>query len=478
MFGRTKRMHFVGIGGVGMSGIAELLVNLGYEVSGSDLNASMVTDRLKTLGAEVFIGHDAGQIGSADVVIVSSAIRMDNPEVVEANQRQIPVIPRAEMLAELMRLRYSIAVAGAHGKTSTTSMVAFVLENENLDPTAIIGGRLSAFGSNARLGSGDFVVAEADESDRSFLRLSPTVAVITNIDREHLESYGSFKDLQNAFLCFSNKVPFYGVVIVCVDDSSLRSLVPQITRRVVTYGLDTPDADVYGSSVELKDFNARCKIRVSGGVVPDEITGVLDLHVPGRHNLLNGLAAVAVGLELGLSIEQVTDALGKFHGVERRFHLCGEVNGVLVIDDYAHHPTEIEAVLSTARESFGRRVVVGFQPHRYSRTRDLLREFGTALAGADEIVLTDIYSAGEERLPGVGVKELAEVVRSSTKAKVQVVEEVEEMASALVGVTRPGDLVLTLGAGSIGQVGPQIVDVLKKRGLSGERSPKEYDDVQ
>ena len=471
-------MHFVGIGGVGMSGIAELLVNLGYEVSGSDLNASMATDRLKTLGAKVFIGHDAEQICSADVVIVSSAIRMDNPEVVEANQRQIPVIPRAEMLAELMRLRYSIAVAGAHGKTSTASMVAFVLENQNLDPTAIIGGRLSAFGSNARLGSGDFVVAEADESDRSFLRLSPTVAVITNIDREHLESYGSFEDLQNAFLCFSNKVPFYGVVIVCVDDSSLRSLVPQITRRVVTYGLDTPDADVYGNSVELKDFNARCKIRVSGGVVSDEITGILDLHVPGRHNLLNGLAAVAVGLELGLSIEQVTDALGKFHGVERRFQLCGEVDGVLVVDDYAHHPTEIEAVLSTARESFGRRVVVGFQPHRYSRTRDLLREFGTALAGADEIVLTNIYSAGEERLPGVGVKELAEVVRSSTKAKVQVVEEVEEMASALVGVTRPGDLVLTLGAGSIGQVGPQIVDVLKKRGPSGERSPKESDDVQ
>lgn len=478
MFGRTKRMHFVGIGGVGMSGIAELLVNLGYEVSGSDLEASMVTDRLKTLGAEVFIGHDAGQICSADVVIVSSAIRMDNPEVVEANQRKIPVIPRAEILAELMRLRYSIAVAGAHGKTSTTSMVAFVLEQEKLDPTAIIGGHFSAFGSNVRFGRGDFVVAEADESDRSFLRLSPTVAVITNIDREHLESYGSFKDLRNAFLCFSNKVPFYGVVVVCVDDPSLRSLVPQMTRRVVTYSLDTPDADVYGSSVELKDFDARCKVRVGGRMVSKETTGVLDLHVPGRHNLLNGLAAVAVGLELGLSIAQVTDALGKFRGVERRFHLCGEVDGVLVVDDYAHHPTEIEAVLSTARESFGRRVVVGFQPHRYSRTRDLLGEFGTALAGADEIVLTNIYSAGEERLPGVGVKELAEVVRSLTKAKVQVVEEVEEMASALIGVTRPGDLVLTLGAGSIGQVGPQIIDVLKKRGLSGENSPEESDDVQ
>ena len=403
---------------------------------------------------------------------------MDNPEVVEANQRKIPVIPRAEILAELMRLRYSIAVAGAHGKTSTTSMVAFVLEQEKLDPTAIIGGHLSAFGSNVRFGRGDFVVAEADESDRSFLRLSPTVAVITNIDREHLESYGSFKDLRNAFLCFSNKVPFYGVVVVCVDDPNLRSLVPQMTRRVVTYSLDTPDADVYGSSVELKDFDARCKVRVGGRMVSKETTGVLDLHVPGRHNLLNGLAAVAVGLELGLSIAQVTDALGKFRGVERRFHLCGEVDGVLVVDDYAHHPTEIEAVLSTARESFGRRVVVGFQPHRYSRTRDLLGEFGTALAGADEIVLTNIYSAGEEKLPGVGVKELAEVVRSSTKAKVQVVEEVEEMASALVGVTRPGDLVLTLGAGSIGQIGPQIIDVLKKRGLSGENSPEESDDVQ
>jgi UDP-N-acetylmuramate--alanine ligase len=478
VFGRTKRMHFVGIGGVGMSGIAELLVNLGYEVSGSDLEASMVTDRLKNLGAEVFIGHDAGQICSADVVIVSSAIRMDNPEVVEANQRKIPVIPRAEILAELMRLRYSIAVAGAHGKTSTTSMVSFVLEQGKLDPTAIIGGHFSAFGSNVRFGRGDFVVAEADESDRSFLLLSPTVAVITNIDREHLESYGSFKDLRNAFLRFSNKVPFYGVVVVCVDDPNLRSLVPQMTRRVVTYSLETSDADVYGSSVELKDFDARCKVRVGGGMVSKEIIGVLDLHVPGRHNLLNGLAAVAVGLELGLSIEQVTDALGKFRGVERRFHLCGEVDGVLVVDDYAHHPTEIEAVLSTARESFCRRVVVGFQPHRYSRTRDLLGEFGTALAGADEIVLTNIYSAGEERLPGVGVKELAEVVRSSTKAKVQVVEEVEEMASALVGVTRPGDLVLTLGAGSIGQIGPQIIDVLKKRGLSGENSPEESDDVQ
>ncbi len=463
-------MHFVGVGGIGMSGIAELLVNLGYEVSGSDRRASTVTDRLALLGVRVFIGHDAKQLGPADVVVVSSAVRADNPEVVEAHRRQIPVIPRAEMLAELMRLRYSIAVAGAHGKTSTTSMVALVLERGGLDPTAIIGGRLSAFGSNARLGGGDYVVAEADESDRSFLRLSPTVAVITNVDREHLESYGSFDDLLQAFVDFANKVPFYGAVVLCADDPRLRLLTPQMTRRVVTYGLEASDANIRGHDVELTGFDSRCRVRVTGDRDSEAVTGVLELRVPGRHNLLNGLAAVAVGLELGLSFEQVTDALRQFRGVERRFHLCGEVDDVLVVDDYAHHPAEIAAVLATARDSFHRRAVVAFQPHRYSRTRDLLDEFGTALAGAGEIVLTDIYGAGEDPLPGVGIEGLADVVRRATGAPVQVVKPVDEVAAVVARVTRPGDLVITLGAGSIGRVGPQILDELTKR-------PAREDDV-
>src|SRR5437762_1296363 len=408
-----------------MSGIAELLANLGYAVSGSDEKRSPVTDRLASLGIRVAYGHEASNVGDADVVVVSSAVRPANPEVTEAVRRQIPVIPRAEMLAELMRLRYSIAVAGAHGKTTTTSMIALVLERAGLDPTAVIGGRLSAFGSNARLGRGDLMVAEADESDRSFLKLSPTIAVMTNIDHEHLENYGGFDDLQQAFVDFANKVPFYGGVIACADDPHLAAVLPKITRRVTTYALDAK-ADVSASRVELGSFSA--KAVVAGH-------GELTLKVPGRHNLQNALAAVAVGLELGLPFERIASGLAEFRGAERRFEVKGEPAGILVVDDYGHHPTEIAAVIAAAR-TLNRRIVIAFQPHRYTRTASLMQAFGPAFDGADHIVLTDIYGAGEDPLPGATIDALAAEVRRHTKAPVDVIAKVDELAEALAKVAR------------------------------------------
>ena len=353
VLGKTRRVHFVGIGGIGMSGIAELLANLGYVVSGSDEKRSVVTDRLESLGIHVSIGHDASHVGEADVVVISSAVRATNPEVREAARRHIPVIPRAEMLAELMRLRFAIGVAGAHGKTTTTSMIALVLERAGLDPTAVIGGRLSAFGSNARLGRGELMVAEADESDRSFLKLFPSIAVITNIDYEHLENYGGFDDLQQAFVDFANKVPFYGAVIACVDDPHLAAVLPQVTRRVITYGLDSPAADLTAADVHLAPMSATATIRrrqrplVSADTTGADVLvtlGALTLNVPGRHNLQNALAAIAVGLELGLTFDRIAAGLRDFHGAERRFEVRGEVKGVLIVDDYGHHPTEISAV--------------------------------------------------------------------------------------------------------------------------------------
>jgi len=449
VLGKTRRVHFIGIGGIGMSGIAELLVNLGYAVSGSDEKKSAVTDRLETLGVRVARGHDATNIGDADVVVVSAAVRPSNVEVREAARRQIPVIPRAEMRAELMRLRFSIAVAGSHGKTTTTSMIAVVLERAGLDPTAVIGGRLSAFGSNARLGRGELMVAEADESDRSFLKLFPTIAVMTNIDHEHLENYGGFDDLQQAFVDFANKVPFYGGVIACADDPNLAAILPRITRRVTTYGLDA-DADISASHVELGPFSAKAKVKGFGD---------MSLNVPGRHNLQNALAAVAVGLELGLPFERVAAGLAEFSGAERRFEVKGEPNGILVVDDYGHHPTEIAAVIAAAK-TLKRRIVIAFQPHRYTRTAALMNAFGPSLAGADHVVLTDIYSAGEEPVPGVTVEALAAAVRRSTTAPVDVVRKIDDVAAALASAARPGDVVLTLGAGSIGSVPAKLVELL------------------
>src|SRR5205085_11471749 len=413
MLGRTRRIHFVGIGGIGMSGIAELLVNLGYEVSGSDAKTSDVTDRLETLGVRVGRGHAASQVGSADVVVVSSAIDAANPEVEEARKRRIPVIPRAEMLAELMRLRYGIAIAGAHGKTTTTSMVALVLERAGLDPTAVIGGRLSAFGSNARLGRGDYMVAEADESDRSFLRLTPSIAVITNIDHEHMESYGSWDALQQAFLEFANKVPFYGAVIACADDRPVRALVPKMTRRVITYGLDDSGAQIAGHGMALQAFGSTCRVVQSTDQGRRTELGALRLRVPGRHNLLTALAAVAVGVEAGVPFGRIASALEQFAGAGRRFERRGEERGAMGVDDYGHHPTEIAAVIAAARAGLDRRVVVVFQPHRYTRTRDLLEAFGAALGGADEIILTDVYAAGEAPIPGATAEAVEAEVRKT-----------------------------------------------------------------
>jgi len=459
-----------------MSGIAELLANLGFVVSGSDEKRSAITDRLASLGVQVASGHNAAHVGDADVVVISSAVRATNPEVREAARRQIPVIPRAEMLAELMRLRYGIAVAGAHGKTTTTSMIAFALERAGLDPTAVIGGRLSAFGSNARLGKGELMVAEADESDRSFLKLFPTIAVITNIDHEHLENYGGFDDLQAAFVEFANKVPFYGAVVACADDANLAAVLPRISRRVVTYGVEAASVDIAARDIALGPLAVQANVtrrtrsaeNVSEAHAP---LGRLTLRVPGRHNLQNALAAVAVGMELGLPFDRIATALGEFRGAERRFEVRGEPGGVLVVDDYGHHPTEIAAVLRAARE-LNRRIVVAFQPHRYTRTAALMDAFGPALAGAAHIVLTDIYGAGEDPIPGATVERLASVIRAGTGTTVDVVPRLDEIVPAIVRIARPGDVVIILGAGSIGSVPDPLVAALDAA-ASNERRDKE-----
>ena len=473
MLGSTKRIHFVGIGGIGMSGLAELLANMGFAVSGSDTSRSEITARLVSdCGVVVHEGHAASQVGNADVVVFSSAVRAENPELVEARRRGIPVIPRAELLGELMRLRFSVAVAGAHGKTTTTSMIAVMLERAGLDPTAVIGGRLSAFGSNARLGSGQIMVAEADESDRSFLLLWPVIAVITNIDQEHMESYGGFGELQQAFVDFANKVPFYGAVVACADDPHVAAVLPRLTRRVVTYGLST-GADILGTEVELGPLGGRCIVHrrgqsgVRAGSDPDGAgyvrVGELRLAVPGRHNLQNALAAVAVAEQVGLEFAQAQAGLAEFQGVERRFQRYGEFGGVLIVDDYGHHPTEIEAVLSAARATLGRRLVVAFQPHRYTRTQRLLEQFGAAFRDADEIVLTDIYSAGEDPIPGVTVEVLADAMRRAGRS-VRVATYLDEVVPALQQVIRPGDAVITLGAGSIGTVPKRLIAALSSQG--------------
>jgi UDP-N-acetylmuramate--alanine ligase len=455
MLGKTRRVHFVGIGGIGMSGIAELLANLGYAVSGSDEKRSSVTDRLETLGIRVTYGHDASRVGDADVVVISSAVRPTNPEVAEAISRQIPVIPRAEMLAELMRLRFAIAVAGAHGKTTTTSMIALVVERAGLDPTAVIGGRLKAFGSNARLGRGELMVVEADESDRSFLKLFPSMAVITNIDREHLENYGGFDDLQQAFVDFANKVPFYGVVVACLDDPNLAAIVPRMTRRVTTYGLGARSANVTATEVELGPMSGKATVLKAGRKL-----GRVELSVPGLHNLQNALATVAVGLELGLPFERIASGLAEFRGAERRFEIRGEPNGILVVDDYGHHPTEIAAVLAAARQ-LNRRVIVAFQPHRYTRTAALLDDFGPALAQADHVVLTDIYAAGEDPIPGVTLAALVAAVRRHVVAPVDVALRLDEVIPIVKRIARSGDVVITLGAGSIGTLPERLVEALR-----------------
>ncbi|HUR35050.1 MAG TPA: UDP-N-acetylmuramate--L-alanine ligase [Vicinamibacterales bacterium] len=476
MLGRTRRIHFIGVGGSGMSGIAELLANLGYMVTGSDERRSATTDRLAALGVKVDIGHATQHVGGADVVVMSSAVRPGNPEVVEAQKRGVPVIPRAEMLAELMRLRYSIAVAGAHGKTTTTSMIALAVERAGLDPTVVIGGRLSAFGSNARLGRGELMVAEADESDRSFLKLFPTVAVITNIDYEHLENYGSFDELCEAFVEFANKVPFYGAVVCCADDPHLRAIAGRMTRRVITYGM-SESADVTASDIELGPLSATAVIKRRARRSDDPAKtlatlGRLELNVPGHHNLLNALAAVAVGLELAMPFERIAPGLQEFRGAERRFEVKGEPRGILVVDDYGHHPTEIAAVLAAAH-TLKRRIIVAFQPHRYSRTRALFDAFGPSLASAHHVILTDIYPAGEDPIPGVTLQSFADRVRSQITAPVEVVPTLADVAPALARVAEAGDVVITLGAGSIATVPEQLLALLDRRAGPSRRTGAE-----
>ncbi|MCC6164681.1 MAG: UDP-N-acetylmuramate--L-alanine ligase [Acidobacteria bacterium] len=460
---KTRHVHFVGIGGIGMSGIAELLVNLGYRVSGSDARATDITRRLASMGARIHEGHAADHLGDASVVVVTSAAREDNPEIVEARRRGIPVIARAEMLAELMRLRrIGVAIGGAHGKTTTTSMVALMLERAGLDPTAVIGGRLSAFGSNARLGGGDVIVAEADESDGSFLKLSPAISVITNVDREHLDHYGTFERALDAFVTFANTVPFDGAVIVGVDDPVLAGLVSRMTRRVVTYATDRDDATIVARAITSGQGSSSCEVwRRPPGVDAAEYLGTLRLHVPGRHNLRNALAAVGVGLELGLAFDQIAAGLADFRGAERRLQVVGERAGVLVVDDYGHHPTEIAAVIAACREAWNRRLVLVFQPHRYTRTAGLLPEFAEVLARADMVCLLPIYAASEDPIAGVSSGVLGDAIAKHGGAPVHLVADLVEAPATVASLLREGDLVVTLGAGSIGTLGPRLLDALE-----------------
>ena len=404
MFGRQQRIHFVGIGGSGMCGIAEVLLDLGHVVSGSDLRETPVTQRLVSLGATIRYGHAAENLGMADVVVTSSAVAPENPEVLAARGKKIPVIPRAEMLAELMRLKYSVTIAGAHGKTSTTSMTGLLLQDAGLDPTIVIGGRLQALGSNARVGKGEFIVVEADESDRSFLLLPATVAVITNIDAEHLDQYHNMDDIKKAFVRFARKVPFYGSVILCIDNEANRSILPQIERKIVTYGF-SEEADFRAVPIYMKEFSSEFLVHHHGMNL-----GALQLNVPGAHNIVNCLAALAVASELGISFDTARKSLATFHGVDRRFQLKGQANDILIIDDYAHHPSEIEATLAAARSGWNRRIIVVFQPHRYTRLLHLLDGFANCLRDADLVILTEIYAAGEKPIEGINIEKLAAAI--------------------------------------------------------------------
>jgi UDP-N-acetylmuramate--alanine ligase len=453
---KVKRIHFVGIGGVGMSGIAEVLLNLGYHVSGSDLASTPVTERLRVLGGRVAAGHDAANLQDAQVVVISSAVRPENPEVLEAHRLQIPVIPRAEMLAELMRMKYGIAIAGAHGKTTTTSLVATILAAAELDPTAVIGGRLDAFGSNARLGQGEFLVAEADESDGSFLSLTPTWAVITTVDREHLDYWPDLESIRAAFAAFANKVPFYGAVFLGVDDPGVREILPRVRKRAITYGLGV-EADVRGSEPAYDGALSSCTVHAAGREL-----GRLRVPIPGAHNLSNALAAFAVALELDLAPETIFGALATFRNAHRRFEPRGERGGILVVDDYAHHPTEIRATLAAAKRGFGRRIVVAFQPHRYTRTRDLEAEFLGAFDDADLVFVTGIYAAGEEPIPGVSGERLAGLLGGRAKPEVRFVPDKGQLPAALAAAVRPGDLVLTLGAGDVWKAGDGLLKLMEE----------------
>jgi UDP-N-acetylmuramate--alanine ligase len=463
MFAKIQRVHFVGIGGIGMSGIAEVLLNLGYKVSGSDLKTSSITQRLAAMGAVTFEGHRAENLAGAEVVVTSSAIARDNPEVAAAHLSHIPVIPRAEMLAELMRLKYGIAVSGMHGKTTTTSMLAVVLAAGGLDPTVVIGGRVDAMGSNARVGKSEYFVAEADESDRSFLKLWPILAVVTNIDREHMDCYRDMADVERTFVEFLDHVPFYGMVVACNDNDDLRRLLPAVRRRTVTYGTregsDFLITDISsGTAAEGRLATSVFRVHYQG-----KDLGEFHLHVPGEHNVRNATAAIAVGFGLDIPVEKIREGLEKFNGVDRRFQLKGRANGVTVIDDYGHHPTEIRATLAAARECGFSKIHVIFQPHRYTRTHLLLDDFATAFRDADSVTVLDIYAASEAPIPGASGQLLAERISHDRLSKAVYAGSFAEAAEMTGATAKSGDLVLTLGAGNVVQLGPLVLEALEAR---------------
>ncbi|HDZ89890.1 MAG: UDP-N-acetylmuramate--L-alanine ligase [Deltaproteobacteria bacterium] len=464
-FGKARHIHFVGIGGIGMSGLAELLINLGYRVSGSDLKASAVTQRLADLGGSVFKGHERENVKGADVVVYSSAVGDDNPEIVAATRSHIPVIPRAEMLAELMRLKYGIAVAGAHGKTTTTSMVASILTSGGLDPTVVIGGRLDIWGgSNAKLGQGEILVAEADESDGSFLVLSPTIAVVTNLDQEHMDHYGNMDAIRDTFVNFINKVPFYGTAILCLDNEEIQGIIPRLRKRCVTYGM-SPQADLRGVDLEKDRWGTSFELIHRGLSL-----GRIRVGMPGEHNMQNALGAAAVGLELDLEVQVIREGLRALGGLSRRLQVKGEKGGILFIDDYGHHPTEITATLRTVKDCWPeRRLVVVFQPHRYTRTRALFDRFVLVFNDADILMVTPIFSAGEPRIEGIDSETLTQGIRDHGHKGVIFCSRTEEILPALQKVVRPGDLVMTLGAGNVYQEGERLLESLRPEPESENR---------
>ncbi len=465
---RIHCIHFVGIGGSGMSGIAEVLLNLGYRVQGSDLKANAVTQRLERLGAKISFGHTAENIGNADVLVVSTAVRSDNPEVLEAQARRLPIVQRAQMLAELMRFRYAIAVAGTHGKTTTTSMVASVLAEGGLDPTFVIGGRLKSADCNARLGTGKYLVAEADESDASFMHLQPMIAIVTNVDNDHLGTHeGDFERLKQSFIDFLHNLPFYGLAVICNDDPVAASLVPQVARPIVTYGIDQP-ADIRAVSIVRDGMQSRFDVERAGAT-----TLAVRLNLPGTHNVLNALAAIAVGTELAVSDEAIQTALAGFHGVDRRLQQYGDVQTsvgrLTLIDDYGHHPTEIAATLDAIRQGWaGRRIVLAFQPHRYTRTRDLLDDFARVLASVDALVVTEVYAAGEAPIAGADGKAICRAIRTHGRVEPLYLERIDELPSALLRIARDGDVIVTMGAGSVGAIAAELPRTLVAADARGQ----------
>ncbi|MCW8826743.1 MAG: UDP-N-acetylmuramate--L-alanine ligase [Gammaproteobacteria bacterium] len=457
--GSIRNIHMVGIGGAGMSGIAEVLLNLGYRVSGSDLRTNRVTERLQAMGAQIHIGHSDSNIEDCDVVVISSAVTDENPEVAGARARRIPVVPRAEMLAELMRFRHGIAVAGTHGKTTTTSLIASLLAEGGVDPTFVIGGRLNSAGTNARLGEGHYLVAEADESDASFLYLQPMTAVVTNIDADHMETYGGdFEKLKQTFVEFLHHLPFYGIAVLCIDDPVVREILPQITRKVITYGIDSEDADYRATALTQDGVITKFAVRCPEYAVPVPVS----MPMPGKHNALNALAAIAVACELKIDPSAIKDGLAKFEGIGRRFQMMGEIalveGNILLVDDYGHHPREVEATLKAARASWpDRRLVVAFQPHRYSRTRDLFEDFTEVLTNADQLLILEVYPAGEEPISGADSRTLCRAIRARGQVDPIFVSSPDELSSTLSGIVQAGDVVLTLGAGSIGQAAQELL---------------------